>query len=189
MKTLSSIHAIRKEQQGNPLPRGLWPTIRQDSVGRDDGPCRLHGRVQHNANPLLLKGIGSTFFFFEQPLLSLVHPPEDQTSVDLCSRESNVQQRCGHFEGNLPAIPETSKQPHRHHSLTCGASCGGNAGEKKDVSEKSVTCRKDAIEDDGNVWEEFGYYIESACDEILIFEFLTCRGSRKCLTYPTPCTK
>jgi hypothetical protein len=84
-----------------------------------------------------------------------------------------VKQRCSHFEGYLPPIPESSEQPHRHNRLTSGTSCSRDAGEKKDRAEKLVTIRPDAIENDGNVGEEFGHYIESTCGVILIFDFVT----------------
>lgn len=81
--------------------------------------------------------------------------------MDLRRRERKVKQRCGHFEGNLPPIPKTSEEPHRHNGLTKGARCGGNAGEKEDPLEEVVTLRTAAIEDNGHVGEEFGHYIES----------------------------
>lgn len=90
--------------------------------------------------------------------------------MDLCYRERKVKQRCGHFEGNLPPIPETSEEPHRHNRLTSGACCGRYAGKKEDPLEEVVTVRKDAIEDYGHVWEEFGHYIESTYRDMLVFD-------------------
>jgi hypothetical protein len=42
-----------------------------------------------------------------------------------------------------------------------------------------VTIRPNAIEDDGNVGEEFGHYIESSYRERLIFDILACSASWK----------
>lgn len=64
-------------------------------------------------------------FFVQEGLLPFVHFPENNAAMDLSGREGNMKQWSRDFEGDLPAIPETSEQKHRHDGFAKSAKRGG----------------------------------------------------------------
>ena len=73
-----------------------------------------------------------------------------------------MQQRRGDLEGNLPTVPQTSKEPHGHDGL---AECAGrrrDAREEEDATEEVVAIGIDAVQNDGDMGEELGYEIEGS---------------------------
>lgn len=73
-----------------------------------------------------------------------------------------MQKRRGDFERELPSGPQAAEEVHGHDGFGSCSRCRGDAGEEEDAAEEGVSSGKDAVEDDGDVGEEFGDDIEGA---------------------------
>lgn len=67
------------------------------------------------------------------------------------------------FEGELPLGPEGAEEVEDDEGFGDGAEQGGGEGEGEEAGEEAVVRRAQAVEDDGDVGEEFADDVECAC--------------------------
>lgn len=78
----------------------------------------------------------------------------------LCRAECDMQERRDDFEGELPLIPEGAEEVEDDEGFGEGAEEGGAGAEEEEAGEEEVAGRVDAVEDHGDVGEEFADDVE-----------------------------
>ena len=82
--------------------------------------------------------------------------------MHLCRAERAVQDRCDYFESELPLRPEGAEEVEDDKGFGHGAEEGGGEGEDEEAGEEDVAGWVEAVEDDGDMGEEFADYVEGA---------------------------
>lgn len=82
--------------------------------------------------------------------------------MQLRRAERDMQQRSHDLERQLPLRPEAAEEVEDDDCFGEGAEGGGDAGEEEESGEEEVPCGVDAVEDYGDVGEEFADDVECA---------------------------
>lgn len=107
-------------------------------------------------------GLQTVYIPFQDPHLSLPHAVEDVTAVQLGRAEGAVQDGRDDLEGELPPGPEGAEEVEDDEGFGQGAEEGGGGGEAEEAGEEEGAGGVEAVEDDGDVGEEFADDVEGA---------------------------
>lgn len=134
-----------------------------------------------------------------EAVLAAPHLVEVVGAPELAGHEEEVEEGRGDFEGQGPVVPEGAEEPLKrcvsrcvfgiarggswksgqtYHGYDGLGQCpeeGGDHGELEDAGEKLVLLRIDAVENDADVWEEFGDNIKGAYDGQRYLISIMCR--------------
>ena len=86
--------------------------------------------------------------------------------MHLRSAKRAVQDGRHDLERELPLRPEGAEEVEDDEGLGEGAEEGGGEGEGEEAGEEEVAARAEAVEDDGDVGEEFADDVEGAWGEM-----------------------
>ena len=102
----------------------------------------------------------------DQPLLLLPHGVKYSCAVELRGGEGDVQDGRRDLEGYFPSVPELSEEVHCDDGLADSADECRQTGCAEEVGEEVAGVRIHAIQDDGDMWQEFANHVKCtyACE-------------------------
>lgn len=109
-----------------------------------------------------------SFLLPNQSTLLSIHLPKVPTTPQLRRGKQDMQHRRRDLERHRPPRPQAPEEVHRDHRLRGSAYEGRDAGETEELAEEVVRGWIYAVEDYGDVGEEFGDDVEGACFDLLV---------------------